>query len=532
MSQTASSPNPPASPQPAAAVRWTVLLGAAVLAALAVRALVVPLFVREMLSYPLDYFFNEGDTLFYTLRLMHGQPVYSNSSSLPLLGNIYPPVFLWICAAFGSIVPPTLASGRAFALVPLVLTMTFCGLYLRRAKAGGAIVAGAVLLIPCCYSMSSFLIMPRCDAWMVAFCMGSLYFLAAPQATRRDLILGGIFSALALFTKQTALFGVFAVHATLLFQQPRKGLVAGLSAALACALLLAVSLWEFGPVMIDALTMTSGRTFDATRFMRYYLPVLFALGPVAALALLRARTNVANRRWDLLDSYVIGHGLQSGLMLFVQSSSNYFLDVFPGLVVAAALLADAWLKHYAAERAAAPTKYSIAAVVVALLVAAQLWVQLPFENTVIPPNSFEQAQAWIARKFLTESDQPVYSEHLWGVVADRPATNLYFSESTHAATLKPGRLPAGTLEAPFRERKFGRLMLFVGNAFHTPEVFEAITANYERVDQQEHFLKICFGDADDLQVQFYVRKGDPIPALLGQASASPPAAVPADERRQ
>jgi hypothetical protein len=525
MTETAGSPKPAPSGrlEAPAGARWTVYLAAAVLAVLVVRALVVPLFVWDMLHYPFDYFFNEGDTLFYTLRLMHGQAVYSNSTSLPLLGNIYPPVFLWISAFFGYLVPPSLASDRAFALVPLGITMTFCALFLKRAKVSPMIVSSAVLLIPCCYSMSHFLIMPRCDSWMTAFCIGSLYFLSAPDATRRDLILGGLCSALALFTKQTALFGVFAVHATLLIKQPRKGLAAGIASAVFCVLLLGISLWEFGPVMLEALTMTSGRTFDAGRIVPYYIPTLCALGPIAALALLRARVDLSNRRWDLLDSYVIGHGLQSGLMLFVQSSSNYFLDVFPGLIAASALLVDAWLKHYASEHSASHRKFSSAALVAALLVAAQLWLQRPFENTVTPPDAIEQSQAWLAKTFLTELDEPAYSEHLWGVIADREPTHLYFSESTHAACLKPGHLPAGTLEAPFRERKFGRVMLFVGNAFHTKEVLDAITSNYQLADERKHFLKICFGDAGDLQVQFYVRKGEAIPPLP---------AVPADEHRQ
>ena len=82
----------PEVPAPRAFPRWTLFAAIAVIGVLLARALVVPLFVRDLLHYPIDYFFGEGDALVYTWRVIRGEPVYTNSSAFPMLGNIYPPV--------------------------------------------------------------------------------------------------------------------------------------------------------------------------------------------------------------------------------------------------------------------------------------------------------------------------------------------------------------------------------------------------------------------------------------------------------
>ena len=504
-------PPPPTevrTPRSSRSSRWAVYAAVAALAVLAVRALVVPLFVWDMLRYPFDYFFNEGDTLFYTLRLIRGEPVYSNSSGYPLLGNIYPPVYLWITSFCSKLAAPSLASDRAFAVIPLLLTMIFAGLFLKRAKAALPVTLGATLLIPCCYSMSHYLVMPRCDSWMACFCVMSFYFLSALEPSPRDLALGALFAALAVFTKQTALFGLALVQLTLIVKAPRKGFMALAFTALFCALLLTVSLWQFGPIMIEAITsLTVRRQFDASRFMPYYMRTLTSLGVVAALAYGRASIHTTRWRWDFVDSYVIGHSIQTGFMLFVQSSSNYFLAVFPGMVIAAALCADAWLKAAAAPKPAAAAALPKAVLAIFAAIGLQLWLQLPFEATVTPPGKDALAEALYARAFLTEVDEPVYAEHFWGSVAGRPGTDLYFAETTHTANLPPGRFSEEQLAAPFKQRKFARVMLFadkVGNSFHSRALLETVLQNYQVV--REGSLKVCFGDAERVPVIFLERK--------------------------
>jgi hypothetical protein len=356
--------------------------------------------------------------------------------------------------------------------------------------------------------MSHYLVMPRCDSWMACFCVMSCYFLSASELSLRTMALGALFAALAVFTKQTALFGLALVQLTLIVKAPRKGFTALAFTALFCALLLAVSLWQFGPIMIEAITsLTVRRQFDASRFMPFYMRTLTSLGVVAALAYGRVIVHIARRRWDLVDAYVIGHSIQTGFMLFVQSSSNYFLAVFPGMVIAAALCADSWLKTAADTKPEAAAELPKAVLAILAAIGLQLWLQLPFETTVTPPDKNGLAEALYARKFLTEVDEPVYAEHFWGSVADRPGTDLYFAETTHTANLPPGRLSEEQLAAPFKERKFARVMLFagvIGNSFHSRAELETVIENYRVV--REGMLKVCFGDAARVPVIFLERK--------------------------
>ena len=493
--------------------QWTLVLAVALLIGLALRAVILPLFVHDLLGYPVDYFFGEGDALVYTWRVIRGEAVYTNSSAYPMMGNIYPPVYLWISAFFAKFAAPTLASARAFATIPLGLTMATVGLFLKRARVWPALIAAGVLLIPCCYSMSHYLIVPRCDNWMAFFALASFYFLSSPELNRRDLILGGAFAALALFTKQTALPGLALIQLTLLIQQPRKGLIALASSAVCCAILLAVALAQFGQPMIEALTsLTSRRSLRLDQFWWGYLPALKSLCVIAAVAYGRAAWHVVSRwlpsaapnserkPWDLLDAYIVGHSIQTAFMLFMYSSSNYFLPVFPGMVIATVLLTDAWLKR---EFRGPSQRITRSVAVVCALLVLQLYVQIPFENNVTRPDADDVKQMQVAFDFMTGA-QPVYAERCWGAIAERADADAYFVEPTHIFVLPPGRLAPETLEAPFKEKKFARVMLFKGSAYHSERLLNTIAENYTLA--AKGYLKMCFGDVGYVEVLYFVRK--------------------------
>ncbi|MGD0088343.1 MAG: hypothetical protein ABSE73_00295, partial [Planctomycetota bacterium] len=319
-------------------IDWLKILILAVLAVLAVRALVVPAFVLNMLGYPVDYFYSEGDPLVYVNLLLKGQSIYSDSRQYPLLGNLYPPVYFWIAAACARCFGPSLATLRLLALAPLAGTMLFTGLFLRREKATAVLTAAAVLLVPCTYALSLYFVIPRVDGWMAFFAFGSLYFFASPELQARDIVCGGVLAALALFTKQTAVFGVAAVGVHLLLARPRKGLAAGVAAALACGLLLGVSLWRFGPQLLDSLTaLTVRREWTASRFTGLLVPATASLSVLGGAGVARLAVHAVTRRWELLDTYLAGHALAGVLIMFEGSGINYLLPLCPALCLAAVL---------------------------------------------------------------------------------------------------------------------------------------------------------------------------------------------------
>jgi hypothetical protein len=481
-------------------VRWQVLVAAAILAILAVRALVVPLFAIKMIDYPIDFFIGEGDDLVYTIRLVRGESMYSNSSALPIMGNVYPPVFPWLASLLGRIVPPTLASMRVFAFIPLIGTMLLTALYLRGKKVRNAVVAAAVLLVPCCYSMSHFLIMSRCDSWAVLFCLGSLYFLDRENDSPRRWILGGLCSSLALFTKQTALFGLVLVHLTLLLKRRRAGAFASAAAAAGCFLLLGLSLWRFGPVFIEAITsLTARREFYAGRYVLLVQPLL-ALGVLVACAATRMGIHLGRRQWDLLDSFVAGHAVQTLLVFYLFSGTNYFLPFFAGVVLSSARLIDEWLN---ARLAAGRTSQAPVLGLCSALVVAQLCLQMPCENTLTPPDEAGMSEAHYAAQFLTGTNEPVYTERFWGCVAARESTDQYFVEPTHLRTLAPGRIMLSTLTARFEQKVFHRLM-FYGHTFHPDGFLDVVLKEYRIV--RKGFVPVCFDEAQSIPVYYLERK--------------------------
>ncbi|HEY3324515.1 MAG TPA: hypothetical protein VGP72_28950 [Planctomycetota bacterium] len=478
------------------------VLVAAVLVVLAIRAAAVPLFTFSIADYPLDYVIAEGDQLVYLHRLLHGETIYSDSTGFPLIGNVYPPVFPTIMWLAGHVFPPTLAMLRLLSLVPLFGSMLLIGLFLKRAGAPKALIAAGVLLLPCCYSSAQFLTYVRCDGWMAMFALASLYCLTElPEATSRAstgrIVLGALFAALALFTKQTALIGVAAVLLHLVISRWRQGLLAIAATGIFCGAFLGLSLWRFGPVMLDAMFfLTVRRTFEAERFGALLMPEVTALAVVIVVSAVRMVTHIVKRKWDMLDTYIVAHSAVIGLVLYDCSGTNYFLPAYLGFVLATVLsvhdlLQASWRRERVLAGAAA-------------MLALQLFLQHPYSKVFEGPTKDEWAEARRAAEFLQAAAGPVYCERFWAPVADRPSTLRYFVEPTHMRTLPPDRLPLLKFTEPFREKKFERMLIYYPQSFHYDGFCYLVTQFYrvERVAK----LRVCFGQPWNAEVAYLVRK--------------------------
>jgi len=477
-------------------IDWLRILVLILLAVLAFRALVVPAFVLNLMPYPVDYFYGEGDELFHINRLLRGLNIYNDSTQYPFSGNIYPPVFFWIAGGISHFFGATLATLRALMLIPLAGVMFFIGLFLRREKAPAALITAAVLLAPVTYGLSEYLIMPRVDGWMALFALGSFYFFAAQELKTRDIVCGGVLAALALFTKQTAIFGLAAVNLHLLLARPRKGLAAGACAALACGLLLGVSLWQFGPQMLDSLSsLTARRTWIGGRFNTLLVPSIAYLSILGGIASARLAVHAATRRWELLDTYIVGHCLPGALIMFDGGGINYLLPLLPGLCLAAALslrdLAAIW-----------PRQAVTAAVALAGF---HVLLQSPCEEPLTMPDAEHLQEACWAAAFLSDTEAPVFAERLWGAIAGKEQTQHYFVEPVHLSQLPPGRLDRQVLLAPFLARRFARVIVF-RPSYLPRDVRKALQDNYEV--RRRGKLMLCFRFQEEAEIVYLVPRKD------------------------
>ena len=167
-------------------------------------------------------------------------------------------------------------------------------------------VAAAVLFVPCGYSVAQFLVYPRCDAWLALFALASLYFLMSPELSVKSIVWGALFAALALFTKQTALFGICAVTLHLLIARRRKGAWTAAATVGFCLGFLALSYWRFGPAMLESMfSLTVRRQFLLSRFAALIVPEMVNLSVLLGIAVMRMAYHAFTRTWDLLDSYLL-----------------------------------------------------------------------------------------------------------------------------------------------------------------------------------------------------------------------------------
>jgi hypothetical protein len=477
--------------------RWMVLASVGILLILALRAVLVPLFVVELASYPLDYLPGESDVLYYVHRLARGQTIYGDSGSLPVLGNLFPPLYPWLAVIGAKIGGASLATLRWMGLIPLLGICAGTAVFVRRAGAGLVLAIGAALLIPCAYHLAAFAVLPRCDAWMTLFLFGAFYFLASPQPTVRATILAGICGALAVFSKQTAVIVLAALHLHLLVQDRRRGLQVLLATLLASAILLVIALWQFGSGFVDSiLFLTVRRNLVAGRLFEYWIPGMAPLALLCGLALVRVMVHGSARRWDLLDTYLIGAGLLSCLILSEGSGQNFALPLLPALCMATALSIR--------ELFVAPAG-RVPAVAAALAAALSLvLLESPHETTITAPRGRDLEEGRRAAQFLTSSMGPVYTERLWGPIAERVELDNTFVEPIHLRMLAPGRFPREKFEEPFRARRFERLLLY-SMEYHYAGFHEMVAKNYQPI--RSAVIKQSIGHAP---VVYYVRKQDPL----------------------
>lgn len=470
--------------------RWLRVVVGIVLLAVLIQASIPVLFIFELWEYPIDYRPDEGRQIVYAARLLEGESVYGDGRSLPLLNNVHGPVFPYLTAAVFALSGPTLQGLRGLGLFMFLAVLVSTVMGARRLGLLWPLALVAALLVAGCFNVS-FHYNARADVAMTFFCVLGFFFLTQKDGRTVSLALGGACSALALFSKQTAIFGVVAVHLHLLISRPRHGLVAGASGIVSGLVLLGVFYSLQGYNMIDSLFfMSANRSFEWERLRSQLLPAAISLSPLLLVCLIRMYRNATQRKWTALDSYIVGHGLMAGLILFDGSGAGYLAPLLPGLSLAAAEATQRFCVHEG-PRVRGP-------LVGMVLVVIQLALHIPHRGVFHVPNESQWREADRIAGFLKGADGPVYTEMLWGAVAHTRDACRYYVEPTLFRSVSPERGSRVALESAIQERRFARIVLFEYD-FHYPGFTVFVLKHYRVVGLSR--LAFFFGETRMLMLE-------------------------------
>ncbi len=259
------------------------------------------------LRFPFDLEWCEGGSLYQAYRLLHGLPLYTRSD--PAWAPFpYPPAHATLLALIG-VVRLDFWTGRlvSIAFFALMCWVLFRGVYEHSTNKRYAAVAGAMGLavVACAYPFAGqWYDLVRVDSMMLALCIWGTSRVIKPAVTSGGIIATAMIFALAIFTKQTAIFFVAWACVFATIHRPRFGLTLGGVTLAASLLLLAVAQWmSHGGFWFWVITNLAEQEADPDRAWRGLLFVLrfapFAiLLPVAALWLLvRKKLSVRSALW-------------------------------------------------------------------------------------------------------------------------------------------------------------------------------------------------------------------------------------------
>jgi hypothetical protein len=289
-------------------------------------------------AYPYDVAPGEGTEIYYTLRLVRGEPIYGYDRGFPYLYDVYPPGFYLALAPLVAAFGPHLVWGRLVSLVASAALALLVARWTRsfgaREEVGLALAAAAV----CSPTVFNWLVLSRADA------LGTLLgcaAVAAAEARRRGAgVALGVVTALAVaatYTRQSNGALALAAYATLAWDRPREARRGIIAYTAACVLALGALQLATGGAFWPSIasTLSWGRTAGykwalAGRYVGEQAGV-FAL-VVGTLGWPAARARVPRAVWLGLVAAVP----QASQIARVGAGPNYLLPLHVFAVIAAA----------------------------------------------------------------------------------------------------------------------------------------------------------------------------------------------------
>jgi hypothetical protein len=194
--------------------------------------------VISRMNYPFELEWIEGGMLQVVQRVVAGRDIYI-SPSISFVPFLYPPGYFYLSAGFSLVLGDGFLPLRLVSfLASLVSFLVIFKIVQEETKNEWAAFFSTCLFAACYRVTGAWLDVARVDSLFLAFSLVAIYF-ARGKASMTYSLLSGFFSALAIFTKQTALLLAVPLLFFLFIRNWKHG-IAYLGAA--CVLLLPITL--------------------------------------------------------------------------------------------------------------------------------------------------------------------------------------------------------------------------------------------------------------------------------------------------
>ncbi|MBI4495138.1 MAG: glycosyltransferase family 39 protein [Chloroflexi bacterium] len=241
--------------------------------------------VGALVRFPYDLNYGEGYVLNDALRLVHGQPIYTDIRQFPMVRSPYPPGFLVLDGLLTLVLGTGFAAGRLLSVAAALASGGLIYLGARR-LAGQRVVAlvcaGLYLGSPFLYQWAGF---SRVDLLANALALAAVVLLLH-RVTWRHVYAAAVLCVLALCTKQTAVAAPLAIVLALLLKQRRQALAFALAVAVpTAALTLALNALTDGQYGLHVWLGNAANPFNLARLVVMQVEFLVGHSLLVAAAL-------------------------------------------------------------------------------------------------------------------------------------------------------------------------------------------------------------------------------------------------------
>lgn len=445
--------------------------------------------------YPLDY--GEAPLVNQAMQLNAGQPIYRQSvGEAPFTIANYPPIYVGLLAFFEGIFGPAFWYGRLIStLSALGSTVIIFFITYSRSHNYKLSLIPALLFFNLPYVLG-WSVLARIDHLALFLALTGLYLLFRETGSNRgqkiSLILGAIFLVLAIYTRQSyALAAPFAGFLYLLQKDWRRAVtLTGLVGGMTLALFLLINLLTEGGFYFN-IVKANINPFGLERVLHHFRD-FFAMAPflflAAVLGIVLSFQRISG--WPMLMGFALG-GFFSALTIGkIGSNINYFLEFSAGLCLLAGFglsvlhqgVRNPWL-----------------AIFYCLILAGTAWQGVVFTQKVDADTrqtldtrllAFEDLQT-LEALVADHLDLPILADEYMGLVTLNDK-DLFLQPFEITQLANGGLFDQQILIEKIEQEQFSLILLqedswwiYALQERWTPEMLEAIRANYRLVGQYE-----------------------------------------------
>lgn len=443
----------------------------------------------SLLTYPYDWEPGEGSKILYAQRLLQGKAIYKSNQTFPMLGNCYPPLYFIVTALVMLLTGPQLMAGRLVSIVAM-LAMTYGVYRVARMLVGSrayAIVAAAVFLFPA--PLASWYPLARIDGLCASLLFLATYisFMDRKEGVRYACY-AGLAAVAALFTKQTALFGVVMLGAYYCVNKRWKKSAAYCLTICSVGLLsfLLLQLWSDGWFFHNLFTENVHRVFFWKRYALFF-GWLFYLNPAlwifagAAIVL-----QVVSRKFSIWHFYFVG-GLINALLIGANGSGyNYFFTFWSGFSLLF-VQGVAYLQAFMFARCQTRTNFVRLSVFGVMLLATLLNFatgkpRFMYQQSLIDyiPTQADRRTMHQLEEFIAESPEPVFVDRMPAITLRYDKSDYYMEPAFIQELHHSDRWSAEPMAQMIAQKKFSRIFMLTNSLVPYP-VKSEISKYYKMV---------------------------------------------------